>query len=56
MTEAGLFWSTDIPATIMLRVQPFWHFLPADAPVNVKDRATFHFTFECAPTGVKDSG
>ena len=27
----------------MLRVQ-LWHFIPADASVNVKDRARVHFT------------
>jgi hypothetical protein len=51
MIEARLFSSADIAVPTMLHVQPLWQFIPADASVNVKDRARVHFTFRCAPTG-----
>src|SRR5215471_17324622 len=51
ITEARLVSSTDISGPTMLRAQRLWHFIPADASVNVKDRVRVHFTFRCAPTG-----
>jgi hypothetical protein len=39
MIEARLFSSADIAVPIMLHIRRLWHFIPADASVNVKDRA-----------------
>jgi hypothetical protein len=47
ITEARLVSSADISGRTMLRVQRLWHFIPADASVNAKDRARVHFTFRC---------
>src|SRR6516225_11043912 len=40
--RSKLFSSADIPGPTMLRVQRLWHFIPADASVNVKDCARAH--------------
>src|SRR6516225_7449848 len=52
--RSKLFSSADIPGPTMLRVQRLWHFIPADASVNVKDCARAHASAGSGHAGAGD--